>query len=55
MLKILEIKKGIRCAKDFLALAKEIDKFEKLNYSKRRIQNSKRVAEVLRSEGLLTP
>lgn len=39
----------------FLLLAREIDKFEKLNYSKKRKQNSKIVEKFLIKEGLLTP
>ena len=55
MLKILLLKRNIKEAKDFLKLAKEIDKFEKLNYSKKRIQNSLKVKKVLIKEKLLAP
>ena len=55
MLEILEMKQKIRSALDFLKLAKKIDVFQRINYSKRRIQNSLEVEKVLRKEGLLAP
>ena len=55
MLKVLLLKKNIKEAKDFLRLAGEIDKFQKLNYSKKRIQNSLEVKKVLIKEELLAP
>ncbi len=55
MLKVLKLKAGTKTAQDFLNLAKEIDKFQELNYSKKRIQNSFQVEKVLRKEGFLAP
>ena len=55
MMEILVKKKKVKSGRDFLSLAKIIDKFKELNYSKKRIQNSKEVEKVLKKEGLLTP
>ena len=55
MLEILEIKQNIKSAIDFLRLAKKIDVFQKINYSKKRIQNSLEVEKVLKRERLLAP
>lgn len=55
LLKILSNKNNIRSAKDFYNLAKEIDAFEGLNYSKKRKNNSERVKDYLLEKGLLTP
>jgi len=55
MLKVLKEKEKIKNARDFLRLAEEIDKFQKLNYSKKRVQNSNRVKATLKKEGLLAP
>jgi len=55
MLKILEIKKDIESAKDFLDLAKKIDLFRDLNYSKKRKYDYFSVKKVLQREELLTP
>ena len=55
MLKILKAKKKIKTAKDFLRLAKLIDKFQEINYSKKRTQNSKKVENTLKREKLLAP
>ncbi len=55
MLEILEIKSKIKNAMDFLKLAKKIDVFEQINYSKKRIQNSLEVEKILRKQGLLAP
>ena len=55
MLEILEVKQNIKSAMDFLRLAKKIDIFQKINYSKKRIQNSLEVEKILRKEGLLAP
>lgn len=55
MLKVLHLKKNVKEAKDFLKLSKEIDKFQKLNYSKKRIQNSSEVKKVLIKKKLLAP
>jgi intein-encoded DNA endonuclease-like protein len=55
MLEILEIKQNIKSAMDFLRLAKKIDVFQKINYSKKRIQNSLEVEKVLKKERLLAP
>ncbi len=55
MLDILRKKKRIRNAKDFLELCAFIDKFKEINYSKKRINTTKQVREVLKKKGLLTP
>ena len=55
MLKVLKLKAGTKTASDFLKLAKEIDKFQELNYSKKRIQNSSQVEKTLKKEGFLAP
>lgn len=55
MLEVLEMKQKIKSATDFLRLAKQIDLFQKINYSKKRIQNSLEVEKVLRKKGLLAP
>ena len=55
MLEILTAKEKIKNSNNFLSVAKKIDKFEKLNYSKRRTQTSLTVKKVLKNEGLLTP
>ena len=36
MLKVLKLKEKVKSSKDFLRLAQEIDKFQKLNYSKKK-------------------
>ena len=53
MLKTLKMKEKVKSAKDFVKLSEEIDKFQKLNYSKKRIQNSLEVKKVLKKEGFL--
>lgn len=55
MSEILRMKQDVKNAKDFLRLAQKIDKFQELNYSKKRIQNSSKVEETLKKEKLLTP
>ena len=55
MLEVLEMKAKIKSAEDFLKLAKKIDLFQRLNYSKKRIQNSIKVEKVLKKEKLLAP
>ena len=55
MLEILRLKRKIKNGKDFLNLAKKIDEFQKINFSKKRIQNSSKVEEILKKEGLLAP
>jgi len=55
MLKILEMKEKVSSAKAFLRLAKKIDIFQKINYSKKRVQNSLEVEKILRKERLLAP
>ncbi|MBU2635351.1 LAGLIDADG family homing endonuclease [Patescibacteria group bacterium] len=55
MLKTLSMKEKVKSAKDFVKLSEEIDKFQKLNYSKKRIQNSLKVKKVLKKEGFLAP
>ena len=55
LLRVLWRKRNVKTAKDFFQLTKTIDMFEELNYSKKRIYNSKRVKTVLKRERLLTP
>ena len=55
MKKILEKKKKVKSAIDFLKLCTLIDKYKKLNYSKKRIQITKEVEKNLIKEGLITP
>jgi len=55
MLEIIELKKNVKTANDFLKIAKKIDIFQKINYSKKRIINSLEVEKVLKEEKLLTP
>lgn len=55
MLNILDYSKSVNSAQDFLELAKLIDKFEKLNFSKKRTINTQRVRHHLQQKGLLTP
>lgn len=55
MLKVLQQKKVVRSAKDFLILCSLIDQFQLLNYSKRRTQTASAVRTTLKNEGLLTP
>ena len=55
MLEVMKLKKEIKNGRDFLTLSKKIDKFQKLNYSKKRIQNSSKVKKTLNKERLLAP
>ena len=55
MLEIIKFKKGARSGADFLKLCLLIDQFQQLNYSKRRINITSAVHDVLHAEGLLTP
>ncbi len=55
MIEVLAMKEKVKTGKDFLKLAKKIDGFQKMNYSKKRIQNSLEVEKVLKKERLLTP
>ena len=55
MLEVLERKEKVKTPKEFIALAKKIDIFQQINYSKKRIQNSLKVEKVLKEEGLLAP
>ena len=55
MLKIIKNKKKVKSGNDFLRLAKEIDKFRELNYSKKRINTSREVEKVLKKERFITP
>ena len=55
MLEILGMKEKIKSAKNFLRLARRIDEFQEINYSKKRVQNSLEVEKVLRKERLLAP
>lgn len=52
---VLQEKELVENPRDFLLLARKIDKFEELNYSKKRKQNSQIVEKFLTNEGLLTP
>lgn len=55
MLQILDKCEKIRSAKDFISVAKLIDRFGELNYSKRRTVNAAQVNNLLKNIGLLTP
>ncbi len=55
MKRILQNKKFIRNARDFINLCKLVDKYRKLNYSKKRFQCTKEVIKVLKQENLFTP
>ena len=55
MLEVLKSKQEINDGKDFLKLSRKIDEFEKINYSKKRTQNSLEVEKVLKKEKLLAP
>ena len=55
IIEILDFSEKISSASDFLELAKLIDEFGKLNYSKKRTVNSRVVHDHLKSKGLLTP
>jgi len=55
MKEIIEKKKMVKCAKDFLRLCSLIDKYKKLNYSKKRTQITQEVEKILKKEGLITP
>jgi len=55
MKKILEKKKKVKNATDFLKLCSLIDKYKKLNYSKKKIQITSEVEKILKKEGLITP
>ena len=55
MLRILDEKQRVENAGDFLKICKKVDVFEKLNYSKKRKQNSDEVRKILIDKDLLTP
>ena len=55
MLLILDKCEKIHSAKDFISVAKLIDRFGELNYSKRRTVNAAQVNSLLKNKGLLTP
>jgi len=55
MSEILEKKRTVKTAKDFIRLSKLIDQFKNLNYSKKRSQTSYSVEKLLKNKGLLTP
>jgi len=55
MMRILNSKEKVKNVNDFLKLCSLIDRFQQLNYSKRRIQTYSAVEKTLRNEGLLTP
>jgi len=55
LLEILEVKVKTKTPKDFIKLCKVIDKFKKLNYSKKRTQTANSVKKLLIRKGLITP
>jgi len=55
MREILEKKKKVKKATDFLKLCSLIDKYKRLNYSKKRTQTIIEVKKNLIKEGLITP
>jgi hypothetical protein len=55
LLEILKLKENLKKAEDFLKIAEKIDKFEEINYSKKRKQNSLKVKEIFKKKGLLAP
>ena len=55
LLKILESKKTVENARDFIRLCRLIDRFKDLNYSKKRTQDANLVRKTLINKGLLTP
>ena len=55
MFDILQRKRTVKNARDFLKISRLIDQFEIFNYSKIRKQNADKVHKVLIQEGLLTP
>lgn len=55
MMEIIEQRNSVKNGSDFLQLAKRIDEFRDLNYSKKRSNTSQVVRQVLCEEGLLTP
>ena len=55
MIQILRAKTCVKDAEAFLKLAELIDKFEELNYSRKRKINSATVKRFLVKEGLLSP
>ena len=55
LLSILKQKSKVKSIKSFISLCRLVDKFEELNYSKKRIQNTKQVLANIIKQGLLTP
>ena len=55
LLEVLDMKQKVKTANDFLELTEKIDLFQKLNYSKKRIQNSLEVKKELKKEKLIAP
>jgi intein-encoded DNA endonuclease-like protein len=55
ILRILGKKQLVKTAAQFIELASLIDKFQQLNYSKRRMHMSASVKSTLKAKGLLTP
>ena len=55
MLRILDKSENVRSAKNFISVAKLIDRFGELNYSKKRTVNAQQVNNLLKNRGLLTP
>ena len=55
MLEVIRLKKRIKNGHDFLKICKKIDRFQELNYSKKRLNNAVMVEKRLLKEKLLTP
>lgn len=55
MLKILDFSEQVSSAKEFIVLAGFIDRFEKLNYSKKRSIHARVVRHHLMNLGIVTP
>lgn len=55
MIRILDQKKRISSAQEFLSLVREIDQFQELNYSKKRKNTASVVQKEFHKEGMLTP
>ena len=55
LLEVIKRKKNLKTAEEFLALARKIDEFQIINYSKKRKQNSIMVEKILKQKRLLAP
>lgn len=55
LLSVLNKKQKVKSVKNFISLCRLVDRFENLNYSKKRTQNTKQVLDNLIKIGLLTP